>query len=405
MIKLVRGRRGVAVLAGAGCALLIAGCGTEVRQAHAEPGRPASAALAPSPTPTGSAKATPAPSGGPERTPGPAEGSLNVLTFRGYVEYGGSDPKVNWLASYQRESGCRVTRLDFARSGEEMARLLEENDYDVVSAPPELAGELIEKKAVAALDPALIPSYTQIPSWLRRLPTVTADGTPYGVPYLWGIHRLAYDSTGKRPGGWADLFRGEGTVMLRDTPLSIADAALALKDVTDPFRLTPDQLEAAVKLLADNRERLAFWDDPKDVVQGFAGGTVRLAQALPYHLDVLRRAGRPVREVSGLRGTGWVDAWLMPAGAEHPNCAYRWLEWAASAETQKQAAGWIGLAPANPQACGGRALRMCEAYRITDRDWLKRIHFAVRPPGDCEAENGECTRYAEWAERWRERVR
>lgn len=403
MIKPGYGRRAAAALAGAGCALLIAGCGTTT--VHAEPGRARQAAVAaaPSAAPSATPSATPAPGGA--KTPGPAEGSLTVLTFRGYVEYGGGDPKVDWVTPFQRESGCRVTRLDFARSAEEMAKLFAERDYDVVSAPPELAGELIEKGAVAALDTALIPSYKEIPSWLRRLPAVTVDGTPYGVPYLWGVHRLAYDTTAGRPAGWRDLFRGEGTVMLRDTPLTIADAALALPDVDDPFRLTPAQLEAAVALLAANRERLAYWSDPTDVVRGFASGSVRRAQALPYHLDVLRRADRPVREVAGLRGTGWVDSWLVSARAAHPNCAYRWLAWTSSAETQKQAAGWVGLAPANPEACGGRALRMCEAYRFTDGDRPGRVHFAVRPGRDCEAGNGECTHYAEWVKRWHERVR
>ncbi|MEV4247690.1 extracellular solute-binding protein [Streptosporangium canum] len=384
-------------------------------QPMASPSAPAAArrvaAAATVPTaaaaPTRGSSASPSPK--PSASIGKGEGTLRVLTFQGHVEYGGTSSRANWVSSFEEDTGCRVVKLDRVRSGEEMAAKLLGNSYDVISPPPDLAGLLIAERRVAPVETALIEAYKHIPKRLRELPALRREGKVYGIPYLWAVNQVIYELG--RPQGPEALYT-TSPVAIRDSPLSIADAALALArtgagpEVKDPFQLTAAQLDAAVKLLAerDGPDRV-YWKDSTDVIRALAAGSVRLAQALPYHRDLFRRAGRPMKALDGAPMTGWVDSWMLAAKPASPNCAYKWLNWTSSAEAQRSAAAWTGLAPANPEACTGRARRMCEVYRVRDDAWLRHVFFAARPTRDCGGRGGECTDYTDWTQRWKNLVK
>ncbi|GAA3038853.1 extracellular solute-binding protein [Streptosporangium longisporum] len=415
--RLGRARR--AALLGAG-GLLLAACtqtGTGTVSAVRPAGNPSPAATSPSPVtstlePSAGITATPA-SPAPSVSPTPSasigkgEGTLQVLTFQGHVEFGGAGSRINWVTPFERRSGC-VVRVDRVRTAEEMAARFAAGTYDVVSPSPELAGLLVEQKKVTPLDTSLVGAYRDIPKRLRELPGLREDGLVYGVPYLWGVNRVIYEGEGTRK---PPALYERAPAAIRDSPLSIADAALALgggtgPEIDDPFQLTPEQLDAAVALLTrgDGPDRL-YWDDSLDLVRAMSSGSVRIAQALPYHLDLFRRAGRETRAAEGGPVTGWVDSWMISARSASPNCAYRWLDWMSSERAQRSAAAWTGLAPANPEACGGRAGRICDAYRVRDGRGLRDVLFASRPAPDCGGRGGTCADYAEWTERWKDLVR
>lgn len=335
---------------------------------------------------------------------------LQVLTFQGHIEYGGATSSADWVSPFEKLTGCRVARLDRVHTSEEMADKLRGTSYDVISPSPDLAGKLIADGAVRPLDTTLLQSYKDIPKRLRELPaTRDKNGRVYGVPYLWGVNQVMYE--GAAPQGPDALYRTDQAA-IRDTPLSIADAALALRETSpelgigDPFQLTPAQLDAAERLLAENDgPQRVYWGNSLDVIQAFSTGQVRLAQALPYHLDLFRRAGRAVKEVDAKATTGWADSWMLGANASSPNCAYEWLNWVGSADVQGSAAAWTGLAPANRKACDGDARRLCDVYHARDDRELKHVLFAVRPTKDCGGLGGECTDYTDWGKRWKDLVK
>lgn len=345
-------------------------------------------AARPTPTPTSSRTPTPTPSATQ------SDGTLQILTYRGYAEYGGVSPKVNWVGSFEKETGCRVAKLDTVQTAEDMASRVDSQAYDVISAGPVLAAQLIEGKRVQPVDPAKVSGYDDIDDRFRDM--VTVSGKVYGVPYLWGYHEFVYDSSQVK-GDLRQAF-ASGRVALRDSPLTIADAALADKSVKEPFELTEEQLDKAMALLEEHKDR-TYWRNPIDLVQGFATGSLDYAQATPYYRLLLQKAGKPVKALKTHRTTGWVDSWMLGANVPDTTCAYRWLNWMTAAGVQRDAAAWAGLAPANAKACKGRAKLMCDTYGRGKR--LDRVSFAVRPPGDCRADDGECTDYKAWTERWR----
>ncbi|TDD83213.1 extracellular solute-binding protein [Actinomadura darangshiensis] len=356
-------------------------------------------------------------------TLGPGEGALNLVTLPGSVESGSTDPRVDWVTPFQERTNCKVG-LKTVQTPEEMADLMRDKDrrYDGVAAPPEVAGRLVEDNQVVPINPDLVDGYKKLEPKLRKL--LERDGKHYGIPYVWGSNLLLYDTrTVPQPSSWAALFdpgqarRFSGKLVMRDSPLAIAEAALYLKGkerklkIRDPFSLTRRQLAAAGRVLAEQRPYVQqYWELPADAVSAFAGGRAVLGQGWPYHVDVLNRASRPVQGVVPSEGaTGWMDAWMIGARVQHPNCMYQWLQWTASPDVQQQVAEWTGVAPANPQACSGDRLKsgFCAAYHVGDRDYLDKIIFAHAPSKACRAgkdedekDDEDCTDYAEWTRTW-----
>ncbi|MEU8278902.1 extracellular solute-binding protein [Microbispora bryophytorum] len=387
----------VATVAAVG--LLAAACaGRPAPATHvATPGTSVAAAA------TASGGAGPSPSsGGPTPTPvasvGPGEGTVSVVAIDGYAEWGGVDPKVRWVGTFEKETGCKVSLRFYDPRQEEKPGDFPASSFDVISATPEVGGRLMDDGKAAPLNTALLDGYDKIPKRLRTLPSVTRDDRVYGVPYVWATNEILYDAGKVSPDGPESIFADKGPVMFRDRPLSLADAALVLKaqgtdvgaDIKNPFDLTDAQLDAAAQLFTSGEDgRRTFWRDPVEVVQGFATGSVRLAQATPYHLDVLRRGHKPVRALTARPVTGWADAWMMSAQAPHPSCAYKWLDFTMSADVQRKVSAWMGLAPANPEGCTGAARRICADYRVGTSRAFQGVYFAVRPKA-----------YGKWVERW-----
>ncbi|MFC4529714.1 extracellular solute-binding protein [Sphaerisporangium dianthi] len=423
-----RSRRRSAAALLASAAVALTGCGAVGRQAQVTsvttPGPSASASgfASPAGTPSPSASPTPAVAPSPSaKALGPGEGSVTVMTYRGYAEYGGTSASYNWVGPFESATGCRVN-LRFPQSDDQLDAMTESTAFDVVSAPPQIGGRLIAERKVAPITTSLLSHYDEIPQWLRTQRAVTAGSRVYGVPYLWGWYTTLYDSGRTRPPGGGALYSGRGPVTLKDSPMTIADAALALKrerpklGIGDPFNLTRPQLDAATALLGERGGERSYWKRPIQALQRLAGGSVDAARTLPSQLDGLRKAGHPVKAVKGEPVTGWADSWMISARAASPNCAYRWINWASSKESQQQASVWNLLAPANPKACAfegeGRAADgqarlakgLCAAFRVTDDSFGKKVEFAVLPGSDCTDRDGECTDYAEWAARWRSLV-
>lgn len=346
---------------------------------------------------TGATAPTPTPKPTPTPTATQSDGTLQILTYRGYAEYGGVSPKANWVGSFEKETGCRIAKLETVRTADEMADRVAKGPYDVISAGPALAADLVARKQVQPIDPAKVAGYDDLDERFRDMAEVS--GKVYGVPYLWGYHEFVYDAA-KVKGTSLDEAFASDRVALRDSPLTIADAALADTTVEDPYELSDAQLDRAVTLLEQHKGR-TYWKKPIDLVKGFATGSLDYAQATPYYRMLLQKAGKPVKTLRTTSATGWLDSWMLGANLPDTTCAYRWLTWMTAPGAQRDAAAWVGLAPANDKACKGRAKPICDVYGASDAKRLDRVAFAVRPPGDCRGGDGECTDYAAWTARWR----
>jgi putative spermidine/putrescine transport system substrate-binding protein len=348
-------------------------------------------------------------------TIGPGEGQLNLVAFPGYVQSGTNDPKVDWVTPFTNRTGCKVN-LKAVTSPQQMVALMSDSKrrYDGVSAPPETAGQLIAARQVAQLNPALVDAYPDLQPRLRAL--TRKGGKVYGVPFAWGADLIMYDTRAVQPApsGWSALFDPAkfgpyaGKIVMRDSPLDLADAALYLKStdhklgITNPYELTARQLAAAAAVLKKQHPAVqAYWGRSTDAIEAFAGNGAVLGQVGAYHVDVLGRAGLSVQSVRPSEGvTGWSDAWMMSARASHPNCMYQWMSWTNTPDVQQQLAQWNGVAAANPALCSQQNRAFCDAYHIDDKSYLDRVQFAAAPVANCGNGNTNCTDYSQWVRAW-----
>ena len=79
---------------------------------------------------------------------------------------------------------------------------------------------------------------------------------------------------------------------------------------------------------------------------------------------------------------------MMHADAEHPNCAYLWLEHSISPKLQGDLAAWFGSVPAVPAACKGNELLTDEGCATNGFDNFAKIAFWRTPVAKCADPGG-----------------
>src|SRR5215210_7367746 len=73
---------------------------------------------------------------------GEGEGQVNLIAWAGYVESGATDPKVDWVTPFTKESGCKVN-VKIGNTSDEMVTLMRTGNYDGVSASGDATLRLI----------------------------------------------------------------------------------------------------------------------------------------------------------------------------------------------------------------------------------------------------------------------
>ena len=64
---------------------------------------------------------------------GKGEGQVNLVAWAGYVEDGSTDPKVDWVTPFEKQTGCKVN-VKVGNTSDEMVTLMRTGQYDGVSA-------------------------------------------------------------------------------------------------------------------------------------------------------------------------------------------------------------------------------------------------------------------------------
>jgi putative spermidine/putrescine transport system substrate-binding protein len=354
------------------------------------------------------------PPGSPMQKLAAGEGEVSIVAWPGYIERGESDPTIDWVTQFEKDSGCKV-KVKVAATSDEMVALMNEGGFDLVTASGDASNRLISGHTVQELNIALIPSWNTVDPRLQNAPWHTVDGKHYGVPYQWGPNVLMYnkEAFATPPDSWKVVFEemtladgksNAGRVQAYDGPIYIADAAMYLKahqpelGITDPYELTRDQFNAALDLLRAQRKLVGrYWHDAAIQIQDFTSEGVVASSSWPYQVGALQLAGEPIDSVVPSEGaTGWADSTMMHINAPHPTCAYQWLEHSLNVKLQGDLAYWFGSVPSVLAACKGNALLTDAGCQFNGVDNFEKIAFWKTPTEDCGNGKLECVPYYEW---------
>jgi putative spermidine/putrescine transport system substrate-binding protein len=365
-------------------------------------------------------------SGAPGGTPAPStlgelgesEGSVKVLAWPGYVEDGTTSPDVDWVSSFEEETGCQVTVQTFGTSDEAFT-LFQTNpeEYDVISASGDATLRLVAGGFVQPVNVDLIPSYAEIFPDLKDKDYNTVDGVHYGVPHGRGANVLMWrtDEVTTPPTRWAELFDPQspyaGKFSVYDAPIYIADAAVVLMktrpelNIKNPYSLDETQLQAAVDLLNAQKPAVGeYWGDYTKQIDSFTNGNTVIGTTWQVIANVLQGSDVPVEVVKPEEGaTGWSDTWMINSKTKVPNCAYRFVDHITSAPINIQIAEYFGEAPGNSKSCALAANPdHCDIFHAEDTEYWTDVWYWTTPTAKCLDGRTDvtCTDFAKWVEAW-----
>jgi putative spermidine/putrescine transport system substrate-binding protein len=347
---------------------------------------------------------------------GAGEGQVNVVAWAGYVEDGSTDPAVDWVSDFTKETGCKVN-VKVGATSDEMVQLMQSGEYDVVSASGDASLRLIYGGDVAPVDTALIPNYADVFENLKNQPWNSVNDVAYGVPHGRGANLLAYNTDVVKPAptSWGAVFDEAspyaGKITAYDSPIYIADAALYLMStqpdlgIKYPYALDQKQFDAAVALLQKQKPLVGeYWGDYlKHVASLKSGGTV-LGTTWQVNINLAKSEGVKVEGIKPTEGsTGWSDTWMIAAKAKNPNCAYMWMNHIISPKANAGVAEWFGEAPSNSKSCELTSDKtFCETYHAADDAYWKDVYYWNTPTEKCldGRTDATCVPYSEWVKAW-----
>jgi putative spermidine/putrescine transport system substrate-binding protein len=364
---------------------------------------------------------------------GKGEGELDLVAWVGYVEDGSTDPKVDWVTDFEKETGCQ-TNVKTAGTSDEMIDLMRTGEYDGVSASGNASLRLIEGDDVAPVNTDLVPNYKTVFSDLKDQPYNTVDGTNYGIPHGRGANLLMWNTNEVTPGpkSWSVILdpkqaaNYKGKISVYDDPIYIADAAVYLKahnpdlGIDNPYELDEDQFNAAVDLLKQQRPNIGeYWSDALKQISSYTEGDSTVGTTWQYQYFALKGDGQPVAVSPKSQGfvpeegaTGWSDTWMISSEAKHPNCMYEWMNHIISPETNAKVAAWFGEAPAQSKSCAlfkslspayFASPNHCAEYHADDPAFWEQVYYWQTPLADCGDDRGEeCKDYNDWVSAWTE---
>jgi putative spermidine/putrescine transport system substrate-binding protein len=361
------------------------------------------------------------PAGAPTASGGPAvkaigngEGEVDIVAWAGYIERGDSDKNYDWVTGFEKDTGCKVNAKTAATS-DEMVSLMNQGGFDLVTASGDASLRLVAGGTVQEINIDLIPSWKTIDERLQNAPWHTVGGKHYGAPYQWGSNVLMYNTNAfkEAPKSWNVVFEettladgksNKGRVQAYEGAIYVADAALYLKahkpelKIDNPYELTREQFDAAVKLLQQQRQIVGkYWHDAVVQTDDFTNNGFVASTSWPYQVNLLKANKQPIESVIPAEGaTGWADTTMMHSKAPHPNCAYKWLEHSLSPKLQGDVAAWFGSVPVVPKACEGNDLLGVDGCKTNGSENFDKISFWRTPTADCGNGNKDCVPYNEW---------
>ena len=349
---------------------------------------------------------------------GEGEGRVDLIAWAGYVERGDTDPKVDWVTDFEKETGCKVN-VKVGNTSDEMVTLMRTGNYDGVSASGDATLRLIAGGDVAPVNTDLIENYADVFDALKDKPHNSIDGQMYGVPHGRGANLLMWNKAKVKPAPdswevvWDENSPYKGKVTAYDSPIYIADAALYLKatqpdlGIDNVYELDDKQFNAAIDLLKKQRNIIGeYWSDYTKEQAAFNNGDTVVGTTWQVIANLIE-ADKKVKIGTTLPkegSTGWSDTWMIGSKAKHPNCMYMWMNHIISPKANAAVAEWFGEAPSNEKSCAETANKdHCKIFHAEDEPYFEQVAFWTTPTKNCGDERGNvCKDYSEWVAAWTE---
>jgi putrescine transport system substrate-binding protein len=253
------------------------------------------------------------------------------------------------MANFEKETGIAVTYDVYDGNEVLEAKLLAgHSGYDIVvpSASPFMARQ-IKAGAYRPLDKSKLPNWQNLDPQLMALAATADPGNAHGVPYLWSVTGIGFNTAMVERALGPDVPRDSLALLfepalaqklagcgigLLDTPQEVFPAALAYLGL-DPKSRDPGYLDRAAELIQRIRPYVRKFHSSQ-YINDLATGD--LCVALGYSGDVIQARNRAREAESGVEivfrvpregAQMSIDMLGIPADAPHPENALRFIDY------------------------------------------------------------------------------
>jgi spermidine/putrescine transport system substrate-binding protein len=234
---------------------------------------------------------------------GPEEKELNLYNWGDYVAK-------TTIPGFEKQTGIQVTQDYFSSNEELLAKLRAGGTgYDVIVPSDYMVAVMIKSDVLQPLDKSKIPNFKNIGEDFRGLPY--DQDNEYSVPYQWGTTGILYNKKeiGQLEDSWEPVWNPEfsGKIGMlndeRETP------GAALYKLGYSVNATSDEQlgEAEAELIKQ-----------KPLLGHVFSGDAFLALSENDDLDYI---------IPKPAATRWTDNLAIPAGAEHPDNAHKFINY------------------------------------------------------------------------------
>lgn len=266
-----------------------------------------------------------------------------VLNIFNAGEYIGEDV----ISTFEKKYNCRVNYSTFASNEELYTKLMTGASYDVLVPSDYMIERLIAEKMLQPIDKSIVTSLDKIADGCKPL-SFDATNT-YAVPYFWGNVGIVYDTNVLsaelvEEKGW-DIFldsTAKGNAYFYD---SERDAFMvAFKALGYSMNTTSqDEIDAAYQWLLDMDTALDPSYVTDEVIDGMANGEKALAFVYSGDAAYILSENEDIAFYAPHQGTNiWVDCMVIPANAENPTLANKFIEFMLDEEIAYQNSEEIG---------------------------------------------------------------
>ena len=192
---------------------------------------------------------------------------MNLIAWAGYVEDGSTDPKVDWVSDFEKQTGCKVN-VKIGNTSDEMVTLMRTGKYDGVSASGDATLRLVAGDDVEPVNTDLVPNYKDVFPALKDQPHNTVDGVNYGIPHGRGANLLMWNTDVVKP---APGLVGRGVRRAREREVQGQGHRVRQPDLHRGRRAVPEGDEAGAR----DRQRLRAGREAVRRRRGPAQGAAR----------------------------------------------------------------------------------------------------------------------------------
>jgi putrescine transport system substrate-binding protein len=268
------------------------------------------------------------------------DAQLNIYNWADYIGKG-------TVPAFEQATGIKVVYDTYdSDAGLEAKVMAGDSGYDLVTTSTDFFSRQIKAGVYQTLDKSKLPNWKNLDPAILAVIAEFDPGNAHTVPYLRGVNGFAYNIDqikARMPDAPVDsldmIFKPEIVAKFADCGVSFMDNAedvlqLALNYLhLDPNTQKPEDFKAAEKLLLSVRPYVRTFDS-----EGFMNALpnkelcIAMSWSGDYQTAVARAkaAGVTINLAFTVPREGanvWYDAWLIPAGAPHPEAAYRFLNY------------------------------------------------------------------------------